>query len=95
MTISRRHALAASAASAASLVAPWVRAQSFPERPITIEQGTNVLVGTDSVAITRAVDEILAGLGKRGRIPEYWDGHAAERIAADLWQLLKRGAALH
>ena len=36
MTISRRHALAASAATAASLATPWVRAQSFPERPITI-----------------------------------------------------------
>ena len=36
MTISRRHALTVSAATAASLAAPWVRAQSFPERPITI-----------------------------------------------------------
>ena len=78
-----------------ALGVPCVTLRENTERPITIEQGTNVVVGTDSVAITRAVDEILAGLGKRGRIPEYWDGHAAERIAADLWQLLKRSAALH
>ena len=33
-----------------------------------------------------------AGRGKRGRVPELWDGHAAERIAADLWQWLGDGA---
>jgi UDP-N-acetylglucosamine 2-epimerase (non-hydrolysing) len=60
------------------------------ERPITIEQGTNTLVGTDRYAIRRAVADILAGNGKKGRIPELWDGHAAERIAADLWTWLKQ-----
>ncbi len=36
MTISRRHALTAVAASTATLASPWVRAQSFPDRPITL-----------------------------------------------------------
>ncbi|MEO9041780.1 MAG: UDP-N-acetylglucosamine 2-epimerase (non-hydrolyzing) [Rhodoferax sp.] len=58
------------------------------ERPITIEQGTNTLVGRDRNAIVAAVEEILAGRGKRGRLPELWDGHTAERIAADLYQWL-------
>jgi UDP-N-acetylglucosamine 2-epimerase (non-hydrolysing) len=39
------------------------------------------------------VDDILAGRGKRGRVPELWDGRAAERIAADLFLWLQAGAA--
>ena len=64
------------------------------ERPITVEQGTNTLVGSDRVAILRGVEDILGGGGKRGRVPELWDGHAAERIAADLgaWLLRRRHA---
>ncbi|HET7032135.1 MAG TPA: UDP-N-acetylglucosamine 2-epimerase (non-hydrolyzing), partial [Casimicrobiaceae bacterium] len=54
------------------------------ERPITIDQGTNTLVGCARETILREVDEITAGHGKRGRVPELWDGHAAERIAAHL-----------
>ena len=37
--------------------------------------------------------DILRGEGKQGRVPEYWDGHAADRIASDLWQWLRAGAA--
>ena len=54
------------------------------ERPVTIEQGTNILVGRNRTLIHRCVGEILAGGGKRGRIPELWDGHASERIVAHL-----------
>jgi UDP-N-acetylglucosamine 2-epimerase (non-hydrolysing) len=54
------------------------------ERPITVEQGTNTVVGRDREAILQAVGAVLAGRGKRGRVPELWDGHAAERIADDL-----------
>jgi UDP-N-acetylglucosamine 2-epimerase (non-hydrolysing) len=54
------------------------------ERPITVERGTNVLVGRDRTLIRRCVTEILGGGGKRGRVPELWDGHASERIAAHL-----------
>jgi UDP-N-acetylglucosamine 2-epimerase (non-hydrolysing) len=66
------------------------------ERPITIEQGTNTLVGRDRALILRLVDEILATGGKRGRAPELWDGRAAERIAAHLaaW-LATRAMPLH
>ena len=67
-----------------ALGVPCLTARENTERPITIAQGTNTLVGRDPVAILRAVDEILAGGGKRGRVPEFWDGHAAERIVADL-----------
>lgn len=63
---------------------PCLTIRENTERPITVESGTNTLVGTDRTAILGGVDEIVAGGGKRGRIPEFWDGRAAERIAADL-----------
>lgn len=57
------------------------------ERPITIEQGTNRLVGTDPAIIMAAYANFVATGGKSGRIPEFWDGKAAERIAAVLKSL--------
>ena len=62
------------------------------ERPITIEQGTNVLVGRDRELVHECVDAILGGGGKRGRVPELWDGRASERIADHLaaWLLDER-----
>jgi UDP-N-acetylglucosamine 2-epimerase (non-hydrolysing) len=72
-----------------ALGVPCLTLRDNTERPITIEQGTNTLVGRDRTAILNGVTEILNGQGKRGRIPELWDGHAAERIAADLWHWLR------
>ncbi len=63
---------------------PCLTIRENTERPITVEHGTNTMVGSDRVAILNGVDEILAGGGKCGRIPEFWDGRAAERIAGDL-----------
>lgn len=71
-----------------ALGVPCLTLRENTERPITVEQGTNTMVGRDRAAIVDSVNEILAGGGKRGRIPEFWDGHAAERIAADLAQWL-------
>ena len=67
-----------------ALGVPCLTLRENTERPITVEQGTNTLVGRDIDAIRREAGEILAGRGKHGRVPERWDGRAAERIAADL-----------
>ena len=75
-----------------ALGVPCLTLRENTERPITAEQGTNTLVGRDRAAILAGVAEILRGEGKRGRVPEYWEGRAAERIAADLWQWLRAGA---
>ena len=76
-----------------ALGVPCLTMRENTERPITIEQGTNTMVGRDRQAILSGVDEILAGGGKRGRVPELWDGRAAERIAAHLyaWLIARHG----
>jgi UDP-N-acetylglucosamine 2-epimerase (non-hydrolysing) len=73
---------------------PCLTLREGTERPITVEQGTNTVVGTDRGAILAGVTEILEGRGKRGRVPELWDGHAAQRIASDLWSWTRQRAAL-
>ncbi len=56
------------------------------ERPVTIELGTNVLVGTDPEKIKYAAFDALDGCGssKTASIPPLWDGHAAARICDEL-----------
>ncbi|MFZ5454198.1 MAG: non-hydrolyzing UDP-N-acetylglucosamine 2-epimerase [Pseudomonadota bacterium] len=76
-----------------ALSVPCLTLRENTERPITVEQGTNTVIGADEALFVRSLDDILATGGKRGRVPEYWDGNAAQRIAADLhdW-LLQRSA---
>ncbi len=59
---------------------PCLTIRENTERPVTIVEGTNILVGTDPERIVAETRRILAGESKVGRVPELWDGHAAERI---------------
>jgi UDP-N-acetylglucosamine 2-epimerase (non-hydrolysing) len=63
---------------------PCITLRNSTERPITVEQGSNTVVGQSSERILAVYRDILLSGGKSGRIPELWDGHAAERIAAVL-----------
>jgi UDP-N-acetylglucosamine 2-epimerase (non-hydrolysing) len=63
---------------------PCLTMRPNTERPVTIAIGTNTLVGNDVDRLMAAVDDVLAGRGRRGAVPPLWDGHAAERIAAIL-----------
>ena len=65
-----------------ALGVPCLTLRDNTERPVTVEQGTNTLVGSRPERLRRAVQEVLATGGKAGRVPELWDGHAASRIAA-------------
>jgi len=59
---------------------PCLTLRENTERPITIEEGSNTLVGNNPERVLLAAREILAGRGKKGRTPALWDGKAAERI---------------
>ena len=60
---------------------PCLTVRENTERPITVQMGTNKLVGRDPQRIRAEVEAITSGRGKRGQVPRLWDGHAAERIA--------------
>ena len=60
---------------------PCLTVRENTERPITVEMGTNILVGRDPERIRKELEMILAGQTKQGQVPPLWDGHAAERIA--------------
>jgi UDP-N-acetylglucosamine 2-epimerase (non-hydrolysing) len=63
---------------------PCLTLRDNTERPITVDQGTNTIVGNNRDYILSCVDEILSGKGKSGRIPVLWDGATAVRIVDDL-----------
>jgi UDP-N-acetylglucosamine 2-epimerase (non-hydrolysing) len=63
-----------------ALGVPCLTMRETTERPITVTEGTNTVVGLDPEIIAREVDAIVAGKGKAGRIPPSWDGKAAERV---------------
>jgi UDP-N-acetylglucosamine 2-epimerase (non-hydrolysing) len=59
---------------------PCLTMRENTERPVTVAEGTNEVIGSSPERIVAASFEILGGKGREGRIPELWDGHAAERI---------------
>ena len=59
---------------------PCITLRDTTERPITLSEGTNVLVKDDPKRIVEEVEKILAGQRRQGRCPAIWDGHTAERI---------------
>ncbi|MBF0108214.1 MAG: UDP-N-acetylglucosamine 2-epimerase (non-hydrolyzing) [Magnetococcales bacterium] len=64
-----------------ALGCPCLTLRDNTERPVTVTEGTNTVVGRDPELIDRVMDDILRHGGKGGRVPELWDGHAAPRIA--------------
>jgi UDP-N-acetylglucosamine 2-epimerase (non-hydrolysing) len=60
---------------------PCLTLRDNTERPVTIEQGTNVLVGNSPYRILTALSKVLKGACPKGKVPDLWDGKAAQRIA--------------
>lgn len=73
-----------------ALGVPCITLRESTERPITATDGTNTIVGADRDLILKTFDQVMEGKGKAGRIPEYWDGNTAKRIAAHLSQWLEQ-----
>lgn len=58
---------------------PCLTLNNYTQRRITVEQGTNLAVGSNSSSIQRAIAEVLRGRGKQGRLPKFWDGLSGKR----------------
>ncbi len=59
---------------------PCITLRDSTERPVTVEQGTNIIVSTDKKKIISACDSILNGAGIKAKVPKLWDGKSAQRI---------------
>jgi UDP-N-acetylglucosamine 2-epimerase (non-hydrolysing) len=72
-----------------ALNVPCLTLRENTERPVTVDQGTNILVGKDRDLIIEQSMKIIQGKGKQGQIPEFWDGKAAARICKIIFNYLK------
>ena len=61
---------------------PCITLRENTERPVTIDVGTNIIVGSDTDLVISEAKKVISGNSKPGRIPELWDGKAAERIVS-------------
>ncbi|MBN8578543.1 MAG: UDP-N-acetylglucosamine 2-epimerase (non-hydrolyzing) [Cytophagales bacterium] len=68
---------------------PCLTLRNNTERPETVAEGTNEMIGDDFVALSSALAKVKSGDWKAGKIPQLWDGRTAERI---VHELLKLGA---
>jgi UDP-N-acetylglucosamine 2-epimerase (non-hydrolysing) len=64
-----------------ALGVPCLTLRENTERPVTVTEGTNLVVGTDPGRMIAEARRVLRGEGKKGRVPAGWDGKAGERIA--------------
>lgn len=60
---------------------PCLTMRPNTERPITVDEGTSTLIGSDAAALRQRFQEVLDGTYAIGRCPELWDGNSAKRIA--------------
>lgn len=67
---------------------PCLTLRENTERPVTVSEGTNILVGNDPARIAAEARRVIGGDRRAGRRPELWDGHAADRIVATLREIL-------
>lgn len=67
-----------------ALKIPCLTMRSNTERPITVSQGSSTLVGNDAKMLAEQLRLVLSGQYDVGQCPAFWDGKAAERIAAKL-----------
>ncbi len=72
-----------------ALNVPCITLRDNTERPVTVTEGSNYLIGMKINDIIPTVELIMSGKGKVSKLPEFWDGHAGERIIEQLmktWQ---------
>lgn len=82
---------------ATALGVPCLTLRENTERPVTVAEGTNQVVGTDPDRILAAARSVLSAPPGPGRVPALWDGHAAGRAAEAICEFLgiaRRGESL-
>lgn len=68
---------------------PCLTIRENTERPVTVTEGTNTLIGLDFEKIKSEAQKIIDGNGKAGRVPKFWDGSASKRIIDVLEEKLR------
>jgi len=68
---------------------PCITIRENTERPLTVEMGSNVVVGKDTKMLLKYVKKALQGEWKEVRIPDKWDGKTANRVVDTIYQRLK------
>ena len=66
---------------------PCITLRENTERPETVSEGTNILVGEDFHKLSAMIKQIKRGFWKSSSIPKLWDGHTGERILEVLCKL--------
>lgn len=67
---------------------PCLTLRNNTERPETVTEGTNEMIGDNFGALKKAIQELNHGKWKQGKVPQLWDGRTAERIISILLKLL-------
>ena len=68
---------------------PCITIRENTERPLTVEMGSNVVIGKDTKMLLKYVKKALQGEWKEVRIPDKWDGKTANRVVDTIYQRLK------
>ena len=68
---------------------PCLTLRENTERPVTVTEGTNTIVGNDTQVIIDAAMDVLDTGGKSGRVPDLWDGNTAQRIANLIEEIIR------
>tara|TARA_R110002073_G_scaffold157241_2_gene312526 strand:- start:9694 stop:10827 length:1134 start_codon:yes stop_codon:yes gene_type:complete len=69
---------------ATALEIPCLTLRENTERPITVDEGTSVLVGHDVGLLVKLVDDVIENKFKQGKCPQLWDGSAGRRVGAEV-----------
>jgi UDP-N-acetylglucosamine 2-epimerase (non-hydrolysing) len=70
-----------------ALGVPCFTLRSNTERPVTVSEGTNVLLGLDPGRILE-IPDLISGRARSGGVPALWDGRAGERAASAVLELV-------
>ena len=68
---------------------PCLTIRENTERPITVSEGTNIVIGKNKTRIIPETKKILRGKSKKGKTPKLWDGKTAKRICKIIYNLLR------